>query len=156
MTEPAARAVRRAAPADAAVVAALLDAFNTEYDTATPGPDVLTARLARLLPAGDLVALLAGEPPVGLAVVALRPSASYDGPVGLLEELYVVPGRRDRGTGTLLLQAAEQVVRERGGTVLEVNVDGDDTDARRFYARLGYLNSDPGREDPLLYYYRDL
>lgn len=32
----------------------------------------------------------------------------------------------------------------------------DDTDARRFYARHGYVNSEPGEDPPRLYYYREL
>jgi len=30
------------------------------------------------------------------------------------------------------------------------------TDARRFYERHGYLNSEPGQDQTLLYYYRGL
>ncbi len=48
------------------------------------------------------------------------------------------------------------MTRQRGGELLEINVDGDDTDARRFYERHGYLNSEPGEDQPLLYYYREL
>ena len=40
--------------------------------------------------------------------------------------------------------------------MLEINVDGDDTDTRRFYERHGYANSEPGENQSLLYYYRDL
>ena len=148
--------VRTATPADAARVARLLDAFNREYDTPTPGPVVLAGRLERLLAGGDVVALLAGEPPVGLALVTLRPNVWYDGPVGLLDELYVVPEQRGRGLGGALLRAAEQGVRSRGGELLEINVDGEDTAARRFYERHGYRNSEPGEDEPLLYYFRDL
>ncbi len=48
------------------------------------------------------------------------------------------------------------MTRQRGGELLEINVDGDDTDARRFYERHGYVNSEPGKHQPLLYYYREL
>ncbi|MFP5220055.1 MAG: GNAT family N-acetyltransferase [Actinomycetes bacterium] len=148
--------VRAAGVDDASVVARLLDDFNREFDTATPGVEVLTGRLRRLLADGVVHALLAGEPPVGLAVVTLRPNVWYDGPVGLLDELYVVPSLRGRGTGTALLGAAEQLVLDHDGEVLEINVDGDDVDARRFYERHGYRKTEPGRDDPLLYYFREL
>ena len=147
---------RVATAADAATVGRLLDAFNREYDTPTPGPAVLTTRLGRLLAAGDVIALLTGDPAVAVALLTLRPNVWYDGPVALLDELYVAPGLRGRGLGSALLAAAEAVTRQRGGELLEINVDGDDSDARRFYERHGYSNSEPGEHQPLLYYYREL
>ena len=146
---------RIATVSDAATVARLLDAFNREFDTPTPGAAVLERRLERLLAREDVIALLSGEPPVALALLTLRPNVWYEGPVGLLDELYVAPELRGCGLGTELLRAAEAVVRERGGEVLEINVDGDDTDARRFYERHGYANTEPGEDEPLLYYYRE-
>lgn len=148
--------VRHAAVAEAAVVARLLDDFNREYDTPTPGATVLTERLQRLLAGSDMIALLAEDPAVGVGLLTLRPNVWYEGPVGLLDELYVVPALRGRGLGSGLLRAAEQVVRARGGDVLEINVDGDDLAARRFYERHGYRNSEPGKQEQLLYYFRDL
>jgi len=53
---------RVATRADAATVARLLDAFNREFDTATPGPLVLAKRLKRLLAGEETIALLAGDP----------------------------------------------------------------------------------------------
>lgn len=147
---------RRAEVTDAPVVARLLDDFNREYDTATPGVRVLTTRLGHLLGGDQVVALLACEPAVGVGLLTLRPNVWYDGPVGLLDELYVAPARRGQGLGSELLRLAEQVVLARGGELLEINVDGDDRGARRFYERLGYRNSEPGQEEQLLYYFREL
>lgn len=148
--------VRVAHSDEAGVVAQLLDDFNHEYETPSPGPDVLTARLQRLLAGGDVVAILIGDPAAGVGLLTLRPNVWYAGPVGLVDELYVVPNRRGRGLGSALLRAAEQVVRERGGEALEINVDGDDAAARRFYERHGYRNSEPGKDEQLLYYFREL
>jgi GNAT superfamily N-acetyltransferase len=147
---------RVATVAESATVAGLLDAFNREFDTPTPGAAVLTTRLGRLLAGGDVVALLAGEPAVAVALLTLRPNVWYDGPVALLDELYVSPERRRRGLGSALLQMAEAVTLERGGELLEINVDGDDGDARRFYERHGYTSTEPGQDQPTLYYFRDL
>ena len=58
--------------------------------------------------------------------------------------------------GSALLVTAESVTRARGGELPEINVDGEDTDARRFYAPHGYRNSEPGQDQPILYYYREL
>lgn len=147
---------RRAGIADAAALAELLDRFNREYATPTPGAAVLTTRLQQLLAGDSTLAFLAGEPAVGLALLTLRPNIWFDGPVALLDELYVVADQRRRGIGARLLRAAEDASRERGASLLEVNVDGDDTDARRFYERHGYSDREPGQSDPARYYHRDL
>ncbi|MHB8660022.1 MAG: GNAT family N-acetyltransferase [Solirubrobacteraceae bacterium] len=147
---------RIATVADAQEVAGLLDRFNREFDTPSPGPAVLTARLQRLLCGPDVVALVAGDPPVAVALLTLRPNVWCEGSVALLDELFVVPGQRRRGIGAALLKAGEAVVRERGGELLEINVDGEDTDARRFYERYGYTNRDPEHTQPQLCYHRNL
>ncbi len=149
-------AVRVAGDEEVDVVARLLDDFNREYGTPTPGPQVLAGRLRRLLPTGAVVALLVDQPPAGLALLTLRPNVWYDGPVGLLDELYVVPSLRGRGIGLALLRSAEDVVRERGGGLLEVDVDDDGEGSRRFYERHGYRNSEVGSDVPQLYLWRDL
>ena len=141
---------------DASVVAGLLHAFNTEFDTPTPSPEVLAERLSGLLTGGNLVALLAGEPPVGLAVVSFRPSVWYDGPVATLDELYVAPELRGRRIGHALLSRVEELARERGAGSVEINVDGEDGDARRFYEAHGYTHTEPGAPEPMYFYYRDL
>lgn len=147
---------RVAAAADVRTVAELLDAFNREYEQPTPGVEVLTARLERVLAGVDAVAVLVGEPANGLAFLTLRPSIWFEGPVAVLDELYVVPTMRGHGLGSVLLAAAEDVIRARGGELLEINVDGYDTDARRFYERHGYRNHEEDTDEPLLYYFREL
>jgi GNAT superfamily N-acetyltransferase len=156
MEQPSVDTPRVATVPEAATVARLLDTFNRDYDTPTPGTAVLATRLGRLLAGGDVIALLTGDPAVAVALLTLRPNIWYEGPVALLDELYVAPELRGRGLGSALLTTAEAVTRQRGGELLEINVDGDDTDARRFYERHGYVNSEPGEDQPLLYYYREL
>jgi GNAT superfamily N-acetyltransferase len=148
--------VRRASAADALTVATLLDAFNREFDTPTPGVAWLATRLGDLLAGEDVVVLLVGEPAVGVAVISLRLNVWYPGPVALLDELYVAPDRRGRRLGHALLEATCAYARERGSEVLEINVDGDDVDARRFYEAHGFANTEPGQTEPMYYYYREL
>jgi len=147
---------RVADPADAAVVAELLHDFNVEFGTPTPGVEVLTERLRALLARDDIVALLAGEPAVAVALLTFRPGPWYPGPVGLLEELYVRPDLRGRGIGHAVLERAMAVARERGTQELQINVDEGDTGARRFYERHGFSNTEPGQADRLLFYFRTL
>lgn len=147
---------RTAIPGEAPLVAGLLDRFNREFHTPTPGEAVLAARLAGLLMGEDVFALLSGEPPVGVALLTLRPNVWSEGPVALLDELYVVPAERGQGRGSALLAAAERECRRRGAMLLEINVDGEDAGARRFYERHGYSDRDPGQSESQLYYFREL
>jgi GNAT superfamily N-acetyltransferase len=148
--------VRPAEPQDAATVATLLHDFNLEFSTPTPGVAVLAARLETLLAGRATLALLVGEPAIGLALVTLRDNVWYDGPVALVDELYVRPDARGRGTGTALMERAFNELRERGARLLEVNVDEGDTGARRFYERHGFANTPPGVDERMLYYEREL
>jgi GNAT superfamily N-acetyltransferase len=147
---------RAALPSDAETVARLLDAFNREYDAPTPGPEVLTTRLRSLLAGSDVIAFLAGDPAVGVALVTLRPNVWYDGPVALVDELYVLPEARGRGVGSALLVAVESLTRERGGQLIEIAVDGADTEAHRFYERHGYTATEAGQDQPSFYYHRSV
>ncbi len=153
MSSPAPRA---ATQSDAETVARLLDAFNREYHAPTPGPDVLTTRLQNLLARSDVIAFLAGDPAVALALLTMRPNVWYDGPVGIVDELYVAPEARGRGLGSALLAAVESLTRERGGRLIEIAVDGADTDAHRFYERRGYTSMEAGQDQPSFYYHREL
>ena len=141
-------------PTDAANVARLLDAFNREYHTPTPGPEVLATRLRRLMADTDVIAFLAGDPAVAVALLTLRPNIWYDGPVVPLDELYVAPAARGGRIGSALLAAVESITRERGGRLIEIAVDGADTDARRFYERHGYTDTEAGQDQPSFYYHR--
>jgi len=148
--------VRQATASDAVVVAELLDAFNREFDTPSPGTDALAARLRQLADSQHFVALLSGEPAVGVAVMSFRPTVWHEGPAALLDELYVRPDMRGQRIGHAMLETACRLARERGAQELEINVDGDDTDARRFYAAHGFTNTEPEATEPMFYYYRDL
>jgi GNAT superfamily N-acetyltransferase len=148
--------VRIATEHDADVVATLLHDFNAEFATPTPGPTALAARLRELLPAGPTIALLAGDPPSGVALITLRPNVWFEGGVALLDELYVRPEVRGHGIGTAILERAIDLVRDRGAGLFEINVDEGDTGARRFYERHGFTTTPDGQTDRMLYYERDL
>lgn len=123
---------------DADAIGRLLDDFNVEYDQDSPGPDVLARRLRVLLADDRTFALVAGEPPFALALVTLRPNVWYDGQVALLDELYVVPDRRDQGIGSALIARLLDIARARDIDLIEINVDEGDVDAQRFYERHGF------------------
>lgn len=142
---------------DAAEVARLLHDFNTEFDTPTPGVDVLAGRLRVLLGGDQTVAILAGDPAAGVALVTLRPNVWYAGPVALLDELYVVPALRGRGAGSAVILLLLATARRRGVELMEINVDESDVGAQRFYERHGFSATQaPGSSERSFYYWLEL
>ena len=148
--------VRSATPEDAAVVARLLHDFNVEFDTPSPGPDVLTRRLETLLASDHTFALLAGEPAVGIALVTLRTNVWYDGSVALLDELYVTPDRRNGGVGSALISRLLDRARSDDIALVEINVDEGDIDTQRFYHRHGFSSTEPTTDERAFYFWLEL
>ncbi|WP_447647230.1 N-acetyltransferase family protein [Microbacterium forte] len=149
-------ATRRATPLDAARLAELLHAFNTEFDTETPGVEVLAGRLRTLLGGTSTFAVLGGDPAVGVALVTLRPNVWSEGPVALLDEMYVEPAHRGGGVGGAVLRHMVEICRELGVAAIEINVDESDAAAMRFYERHGFNGVDPDSGERAFYFYRSL
>ena len=137
-------------------VARLLHDFNTEFDTPSPGVDVLAERLGRLLAGSSMFAIVAGSPAIALAVVTDRPNVWYDGDVAMLDELYVAPGHRNYGVGTAILALLNEHARAVGIDAVEIGVDGADVDAQRFYERHGYSSVEPDTNERIFYYFREV
>ena len=119
---------------------------------ATPVPDNLERRFAQLIARDDVIVVLAGE--VGFAYLTLRPSPYYDGPVAMLEELYVAPAHRGHGLGTQMMERVLSELEARGAGEMQINVDEVDAGARRFYERHGFTNIEAGSR--MLLYIREL
>lgn len=153
---PAELAPRRAGPDDAEAVARLLHDFNTEFDTPTPGVAILTTRLQALLVEPSTIAYLIGEPAAGVALVTLRSNVWYDGPVALLDELYVAPDRRGHGLGGAMIDLLIADAEAMGISAIEINVDAEDVDAQRFYERHGFSGVDPDTGERAFYYSLEL
>src|SRR5690606_10412030 len=137
--------------------------FNTEFESPTPSAHELADRFRRLLAREDVLLLLAlgegeggGQEPVGFALLTLRPTPYYDGPLAQLEELYVRPALRDQGIGGALLARAVGLVRQHDAGEVHINVDEVDFDTRRFYERHGFVNIEPGQDYRMLCYLREL
>jgi hypothetical protein len=95
--------------AQATTVARLLDAFNREYRTPTPGPAVLATRLRRLLAGTEVIALLAGDPTLAVALVTLRPNVWYEGPVALLDRCLAASTSTNGQHENLLTSVGDQI-----------------------------------------------
>jgi GNAT superfamily N-acetyltransferase len=149
--------IRRAEVDDALDVGRLLHDFNTEYDDPTPPADVLGERIGELLEDDEIVVLLAGRPPLGLALLRLRPSLWSRALDTYLEELYVVPERRREGIGRALLEAAIGAAREAGADHFELTTGEADSAARALYESRSFTNREGAPNGPrMLYYERDL
>jgi ribosomal protein S18 acetylase RimI-like enzyme len=149
--------IGRATVDDAAEVARLLDAFNSEFDEFTPGVEALTRRAGELIGGDEIIVLLTGDPPFGLAQLRFFESMWSDGREAYLEELYVAPDRRGEGFGRELLEAAIELARERGAVNLDLNTSEDDTAALALYESAGFTNREGRPDGPkMLYYEREL
>ena len=147
---------RLATVADAAEVARLLDDFNAEFDTPSPGTAVLAARLRELLAGDETLAIITGSPAVAVALVTLRPNVWYAGKVALLDEMYVVPHLRGQGIGSAIVEELLSISRARGVDLIEINVDEGDVDAQRFYERHGFSWTEPGSTERAFYFHQEL
>jgi GNAT superfamily N-acetyltransferase len=144
--------VRLATPAEAREIARLLHDFNSEFGSPSPGVEVLAHRLRLLLAGTETFAIVAGAPPVGVALVTLRPNVWHDGPVALLDELYVVPHLRRQGIGSAIVDQMGAVCRDRRVGLIEINVDEGDVDAQRFYERHGFSSVAADSTERAFYY----
>ncbi len=149
-------AVRVATADDAVETGRFLHDFNTEFDTPTPGPAVLASRLSVLLGSNDTFAILAGDPPIAVALVTLRSNVWYDGRVALLDELYVTPNLRGRGIGSSIMAKLLTLCQSVGVDEIEINVDEEDIDAQRFYVRHGYSSTQSDSGARAIYFFRAL
>jgi ribosomal protein S18 acetylase RimI-like enzyme len=145
--------VRQAETADLDAVGRLLDAFNREFDEASPGAAWIAERLGELLAGGDTVVLVGGEGPEGVAVLRFRPGLWSRALECYLAELYVVPSRRGRGLGRALLEASMRLARERGADRIELGTSEDDVAARALYESMGFTNREGGADGPIMYVY---
>ena len=93
-------------------------------------------QLARAVERGnlELLAAWADGGPVGVIVLAYRPSISLGATFASIEDLYVKPYARRRGVGRALLGAVGERCKERGVSYVEVQTD----EAVAFYMSLGY------------------
>ena len=145
--------VRQATVADAPEIARLLRDFNLEFEEPTPEVEELAETVTRLVEAGEITVLLAGEGPDGLSLFRLRPPLWSKGLEAYLQELYVVPDLRGQGIGRALLQRTIELARERGADGIDLNTGETDTAARGLYESMGFTNREGGPVGPSMLFY---
>jgi len=149
--------IRRAEARDAADIARLLRDFNREYSEPAPPVEELATTIRALLEQEEIVVLLAGEGPDGLALLRFRPGIWSTGSEAHLQELYVVPPLRGRGVGRALLEATIEIARERGADGIDLNTGETDTAARALYESMGFTNREGSPDGPpMLFYEREI
>ena len=153
MTSSSDARVRRAGAGDAEAVGRLLHDFNVEYAEPTPSPEALARRIGELMAGSEMVVLVAGEGPDGLAVLRFRPSIWSEGLECYLAELYVVPPLRGRGIGRALMEEAIETARAEGADYMDLGTAEDDHAARGLYESLGFSNREGKPDGPLNYFY---
>jgi aminoglycoside 6'-N-acetyltransferase I len=89
----------------------------------------------------QFIASTASGEPQGLVEVALRTdyvNGTDSSPVGFLEGLYVDPAFRKQGIARLLVQTAEQWIREQGCSEMASDALLDNTSSQAMHRALGF------------------
>jgi ribosomal-protein-alanine N-acetyltransferase len=81
---------------------------------------------------------IAEQPEDKLAGFVIFERASRQHPVGHIVTLDIDPVERRRGLGTLLMQTAEEQLKQEGTDVLSLEVAENNPAARQFYRSLGF------------------
>jgi GNAT superfamily N-acetyltransferase len=89
-----------------------------------------------------LLARLGGDP---VGCVGLRRPAPR---IAEVKRMFVRPEARGFGGGAELLAAAEHAARELGATTVRLDTRHDLVEARRLYARHGYVEIEPYSDNP--------
>lgn len=153
MTSSSSVSVRAATDADVDAVSRLLHDFNREFDDPAPEPAQLAVRVRDLLAGGDTGLVVAGDEPVGLALMRFRLSLWGQGLECYLAELYVIPAMRGQGIGRVLMVAAMDLARGRGADYMDLGTAETDVVARHLYESLGFDNREANPGGPVNFYY---
>ncbi len=132
--------IKTAQAGDVETAATLLQAQLDEHEIATK-PDALRAVVRTVISDprhGFILLASAHERVVGLAYAAAHLSAEHGGTIGWLEELFVVPDARGRGTGAALLHETARRAQALGWRGLELEVVQGHERAVPLYERNGF------------------
>jgi ribosomal protein S18 acetylase RimI-like enzyme len=137
---------------DAAAVLALLDAYASDpRGGGQPLPDQVRARLLPGLqahPTSRVWLAFDDVRPVGVCVGFLGFSTFMGLPLLNIHDLAVLPDQRGKGVGHALLGAAQAAAQAAGCCKLTLEVQEDNTPARRLYQRFGFRDVTYGNSGP--------
>jgi ribosomal protein S18 acetylase RimI-like enzyme len=78
---------------------------------------------------------------VGMVTLQILISTAQGSKVGLIEDMVIKEGFRGKGTGGILLRAAEEYSRKLSLTRLQLLADKENTPALEFYEKNGWQNT---------------
>jgi GNAT superfamily N-acetyltransferase len=143
---------RLATPADAGCIVLLLAEIMQHHGVTPPGRERLQGVVDAVLASSDhffLVAVSEGAI-VGMCALIFSYSTWSASTVCELQDVVVTTESRRRSVGRGLLEAAEDMAREKGCSRLFLSAESWNLEAQRFYRRLGLA------EKTYLYFERDL
>ncbi|HUF07845.1 MAG TPA: GNAT family N-acetyltransferase [Rhodothermales bacterium] len=136
--------VRRAVPADIPDLIELtrqLAQFQDLGDRFAATEEGIRAGLFGRHRSAEAIVAQCGWEVAGYAIFAQSFSSTRCRPKLIVEDIFVMPGCRDRGVGSALFQAIAEQARERGAGRIEWTVLRDNQEALQFYDRLGAVPS---------------
>jgi ribosomal protein S18 acetylase RimI-like enzyme len=137
---------------DAAAIVLLLNAYAMDpRGGGQPLPDAVQARIVaglRSTPTSRVWLAFDGSAAVGVCVGFLGFSTFQAQPLLNIHDLAVLPGQRSRGIGRALLCAAQAQALAEGCCKLTLEVQDDNTPARRLYDSFGFRDVRYGDSGP--------
>lgn len=140
MSDHARVEVRPARDVDLEALTRLLIVQLREHGIDLPASELSAAAagLQRRPRAGRFVVALDGGEMIGFAALSFLWTLERGGRAAWLDELYVVPERRGRGAGTMLLHAAMEIAAAAGSRALDLEIDAAHARVAGLYEREGF------------------
>lgn len=132
--------IRLATPVDVDTVSALLAVQLAEHEVEIE-PTRLRAAVLGMLEdpqRGFVLLAFSGAAVVGVACLPLTWTLEHGGLSAWLDELYVIPARREHGIGRALLRAACAHARKLGCAAIDLEVEASHARAANLYVREGF------------------
>ena len=137
---PSVIVVRAARRDDLPALTALLIAQLRDHGNDVPDA-ALTAAAHGMLDRphrGQFLVALDGDTVIGLAALSYLWTLEHGGRAAWLDELYVLPTRRDGGVGAALLQAAVAAARAAGALAVDLEIESGHERVASLYRRAGF------------------
>jgi GNAT superfamily N-acetyltransferase len=142
--QPESAVVSLASISDVPELVALLGVLFKQESDFVPQPERQKRAIEEILSSpwrGCILVARRRGPCVGMVSLLETISSAEGGVAVWLEDLVISPDVRGQGVGSALVNAAFLACQSRGITRITLLTDNDNTGARRFYARHGFVAS---------------